>query len=152
LALFAISVDISGPDGYTQIIDVSNNYALPEDGEYRVVIPPFELPGRYELTIRMKGETLQRELPMYVEVIATDLQSTINTRGEAVPEDSLDTMAANAGIALLVAAMVLLWFLRRRRARRLAVWNNRSRNAGTEEDAPLLKGLRAGGEDRDNLS
>ena len=56
LALFAISVDISGPDGYSQVIDVSNNYALPDDGEYRVVISPFELPGRYELTVRVKGE------------------------------------------------------------------------------------------------
>jgi hypothetical protein len=152
LALFAISVDISGPDGYTQIIDVSNNYALPDDGEYRVVIPPFDLPGRYELTVRLKGETLQRELPMYVEVIATDSQSTINTRGELIPEDSLDMLVVNAGIALLVAVIVLTWFLRRRRARRLAVWQKRARNSDTGEEAPLLKGFRAGREDHDSLS
>jgi hypothetical protein len=152
LALFAISVDISGPDGYAQVIDISNNYALPDDGEYRVVIPPFELPGRYELTVRLKGETLQRELPMYVEVIATESQSTINTRGELIPQDSLDMMVVNAGIALLVAAIVLVWFLRRRRARRLAVWQKRARNSGTGEDAPLLKGFKAGREDHDGPS
>ena len=89
---------------------------------------------------------------MYVEVIATDSQSTVNTRGELVPEDNLDMLVVNSGIALFVAALVLLWFLRRRRAKRLAVWEKRGRKAVNEEDAPLLKGLRADGDDHDSLS
>lgn len=148
LQLFTITVEITGPDGSSQLIDVSADYALPADGEYRVIIPPFERPGRYELKVRLEGETLQRELPMYVEVIATEVHSIINTRGEQVPEDSLQSVAIRVGVALLIAIFALIWFLRRRRRRRLALWERRSRDDGSTEEAPLLTGLKAGTDDR----
>jgi len=148
LNLFVISVEITGPDGGTQLIDVSANYAVPADGEYRVSIPAFELPGRYELMARVEGETLHRELPMYVEVIATGVQSTINTQGEQIPEESLKTIAINAGLALLVVIFALMWFLSRRRKRRLDLWERRSRGNGGAEDGPILSGFTAGEEER----
>ena len=148
LELFSITVEITGPNGDKQLIDVSADYALPADGEYRVIIPPFELPGRYELMVRLTGDTLQRELPMYVEVIASEVLSRINTRSEQLPEDSLQSVAVKVGVALLVTIFTLIWFLRRRRRRRLALWERRSRDNGRAEDAPLLSGLKAPTDDR----
>ncbi len=148
LELFTISVEITGPNGAMVLIDVSGEYAVPADGEYRVTIPAFELPGRYELMAQVRGETLQRELPMYVEVTASDVQPKISTRGEQLPEESLESIVINAGVALLVAIVVLLWFLRRRRKRRLALWERRSRDTGTAEDSQLLSGLTATTQER----
>ncbi len=148
LALFAIELEIIGPDGTRQLIDVSGNYNLPADGEYRVTIPAFELPGRYEVMARISAQSLQRELPMYVEVHATEVQSRINTRGEQIPLDSLDGMARKAGGAVLLTAVALAWFLRRRRQRRLALWQRRSRDTTNDEDAPLLSGVAASGHKR----
>jgi len=148
LELFTISVDITGPDGAVALIDVSGEYEVPADGEYRVNIPAFQQSGRYQLMARVQGETLQRELPMYVEVVASDVQSMINTRGEQVPEESLESIAINAGVVLLVVIVVLMWFLRRRRKRRLALWERRSRDNGNSEGSQLLSGLSARTEER----
>jgi len=150
LELFAITVEITGPDGGKQLIDVSGNYSLPADGEYRVLISAFERPGRYELIARIKGQTLQRELPMYVEVVATETQSAINTRGMDIPEDNLGRIAINAGVALLLVILLLIWNLRRRRRNRMALWQRRYKEtAGAPAaDTDLLTGLSAGGEER----
>ncbi len=144
LQLFAITVEITGPDGKRQVIDVSNNYLVPADGEYRVAIPAFDLPGRYELLARIQGDTLQRELPMYVEVIATDTDtaSAINTRGVEVPDENLADTAINVGIATVIAIVVLIWVVRRRHQRRLALWRSRYRgNADPATD--LVTGIKA---------
>ncbi len=150
LALFSISVEISGPDGTREVIDVSGSYTVPEDGEYRVTIPAFELPGRYKLMARLKGETLQRELPMYVEVIATEVQSTLNTRGERLPEESLESIAINIGLVLLVAILLLMGYLHRRRKRRLALWERRSRDSGAPDNEPVMSGFAANAEERND--
>ena len=148
LELFTISVEITGPDGATALIDVSAQYAVPADGEYRVAIPAFQLPGRYQLMARVRGETLQRELPMYVEVMASDVQSKISTRGEQLPEESLESIALNVGVVLVVAILALLWFLRRRRKRRMALWERRSRDTDNSGDSQLLSGLTANTQER----
>ena len=152
LELFAITVEITSPDGSRQIIDVSSNYSLPDDGEYRVVIPAFELPGRYELTARIQGQTLQRKLPMYVEVIATETQSTINTRSMEIPEENLANIAVNAGIVLLLAFLLLFWHLRRRRRKRMALWQRRyeETTGAPAPDTDLLAGLSADGQERND--
>ena len=148
LALFQVSVEITGPDGSVHSIDVSSTYALPDNGEYRITIPPFDMPGRYELMARVQRDTLQRELPMYVEVIAPEVQSKISTRGEQLPVDNLGSIALKLGIALFIATIALMWFLRRRRQRRMELWRRRSLNNGSSDDAPLFKGFAANSEER----
>ena len=101
MQLFAISVLITGPDDFSETIDVTGTYPLPATGEYRVSIPAFERGGRYQLLVELKGETLERELPLYVEVIAPEAAPTISTRPPDVPEEDLK------GPALSLAAIVL---------------------------------------------
>ncbi|MFT6052749.1 MAG: hypothetical protein ACI9B9_002404 [Halioglobus sp.] len=146
LALFAITVEVSGPNGDSQIIEVSQRYDLPADGEYRIAIPAFEIAGRYQVMVRVNGETLQRELPMFVEVTGTPSNPAINTKGAELPDDNLFQIGIVAGCGLLLALAILLGYLRRRRQRSLAQWQRRYRETATAPaDEVLIKGLQANG-------
>lgn len=146
LSLFSITVDISGPNGGSEIIDVSQRYDLPSDGEYRIAIPAFEIAGRYQILVRVNGETLQRELPMFVEVRGTPSNPAINTKGAELPDDNLLQIGIVVGCGLLLSLAILLGFLRRRRQRRLAQLKRRYRDTGlSSADETLVQGLQADG-------
>ncbi|MBT4520468.1 MAG: VWA domain-containing protein [Halieaceae bacterium] len=146
LELFAISLEIVDPAGETEVIDVSSLYPVPSDGEFRIAVPAFEHPGRYELLARVAGKTVRRELPMYVEVVATATNTTISTRVQALPEQDFKQSAIVLGGLLLVVAVVLLWHQRRRRRRRIEQWERRSRDAIAEE-GELITGIHASEEE-----
>jgi LPXTG-motif cell wall-anchored protein len=149
LGLLAIELAIKGPDGKVETIDVSSRYPVPETGEYRVAVPAFEEGGRYELLVRVNGKTLQRELPMYVEIIASPARSAISTRPPELPETSLLVPIASLVGALTLIGLTALWISRRRRRKRLALWQRRF-ESGDAEDAPVLHGVRANsGDERD---
>ncbi len=143
LELFAISVTITGPQGYAADIDVSGSYPPPATGEYRVAIPAFEAGGRYQLTVKLNGKILQRELPMYVEVVGARTRPSISTRSEGIPEDDLLRPALTVGAVFLVAIIAILWTVRRRRLRRLALWKQRFQQSGDEPGGAAVVGLRA---------
>ena len=134
LSVLGLTVDISGVDGPLTRIDVSRDYPAPADGEYRVAIPPFDLPGRYTLTVRVDTGTLQRELPMIVEVTGTPSREVISTRALDTPMEDFEGAALTLGVLLLVGAAMVLWVLRRRKQRKLETYQRRFRNAPTLGD------------------
>jgi hypothetical protein len=147
LGLFALSVHIQGPRGGEIVIDVSRDYPIPEDGEYRITVPPFEEPGRYQILARLTAQTLQRELPMYVDVIATPAKSTLVTRGDDLPEDDLGAPLFGLGAIILVLGALAYLILRRRKRRKLDLWHRRSRISESAEEAELVEGMSAGPEE-----
>lgn len=147
LGLLDVSLDIVGPDGATRTIDVSGRYPLPDNGEYRVTVPAFERGGRYKLLARVSGKTLQRELPMHVEVIAGPSESAISTRPSDVTEPSLIVPVVSLVSVIGLVALVSLWISRRRRRRRLELWKRRFQDSQPGADTPVLGGVRADGEE-----
>jgi hypothetical protein len=134
LSVFGITVEISGAGGTLTRIDVSGDYPVPADGEYRVTIPPFDLPGRYTVTVRLDTGTLQQELPMMVEVTATPSREVITTRALDVPMEDFEGAALTAGVLLLVGLAIVLWVLRRRKQRKLETYQRRFRVAPEHGD------------------
>jgi hypothetical protein len=152
LGLFSITVEVQGPRGKTMEIDVSGTYPLPEDGEYRVTVPPFDEPGRYQLLARIDAKTLHRELPMFVEVVATPAKPTLVTRGLELPENDLQAPLVGLGIGLLVGAVLVWYILRRRKRKRLEIWQRRSRQVnGNGRDSGLFEGISAANEGADTM-
>ena len=148
LGVFELSVEIEDPRGGKQIIDVMNDYEVPGDGEFRVVIPGMEVPGRYKVVARLKGETLQRELPMFVEIVATLTNSAISTRGEEIPEQDFQAPLLRFALIFAVAAVFIAWLLRRRKQQKLAVWHGRNLglangSGGTDTQSDAVSGMRA---------
>jgi len=149
LDLFSISIEVQGDTTEPVLIDVSSQYPVPDDGEFRITVPPFALPGRYRVMVRVNTQTLQRELPMYVDVAAVTADPAIVTRGDELPQDDLKKPLVKAGIMLLVAALALLVVLRRRKRRQLELWRRRSRSGAAVGDGEaLVQGLRAGSADQ----
>ncbi|WP_116364248.1 vWA domain-containing protein [Parahaliea mediterranea] len=151
LGLFRIAVSINGPGGYREQIDVSERYALPQNGEYRIVIPAFSTPGRYQLVAQVSGKTLQRELPLHVEVIADPAENSISSRPAELPDASLTAPMLTLFGGVAAVALIAWGISRRRRQRRLALWEQRfsgNGDDGGEEDAdPVIQGVSAQAED-----
>ncbi|MEZ5554763.1 VWA domain-containing protein [Haliea sp.] len=143
LQLFTLSVQITGPEAYSELIDVTGRYPVPANGEYRVSIPAFERGGRYQLLVQLRGETLQRELPLYIEVIAEEAAPAISTRPPMVPEQDLQRPALTLAVVLLLAVAVALWVYRRRRKRKLAIWQRRFDASRGAADETVVAGLSA---------
>ncbi|WP_170287365.1 vWA domain-containing protein [Halioglobus maricola] len=129
LTAFELVVDILAPDGSREIIPVSARYEAPLDGEYRVSVPVFEQAGRYEFMVRLNAQTLQRELPLHVEVMPKPEQATLVTRGDELPEDEYTAPLAAVGAAVCAAGLLVWYILRRRKKRKLEIWERRAKQA-----------------------
>jgi hypothetical protein len=144
LQLFALRLDIEGPADFQRTVDVSADYPVPGNGEYRVAIAGFEQPGRYLVTARLEGKTLRRQVRMYVQVTPTAATPSISTRGDELPPIDFRTPALVLGGVLLLLTVLVSWYLRRRRQRRLELWRRRSREvAANDGESGLLEGLSA---------
>lgn len=147
LAALPITVEVERAGGKGAVIDVSGSYPFPVDGEYRVLLPAFDEPGRYRVLARVDARTMQRELPMYVEVEPTPETSAIVTRGTEVAQQDLRLPLLTAGLVLAGVLLALWWILRRRRRRRLELWQRRGRaGEGKPGAGDPLPGGRGGGE------
>ncbi|GAB3271996.1 vWA domain-containing protein [Parahaliea aestuarii] len=147
LGMFGITLSISGPNGYREDIAVSERYGVPETGEYRISIPAFAAAGRYQLVARVSGETLQRELPMHIEVTADPAESTISSRPAELPDASLTIPMLTLAAVVAAIGFIAWWISRRRRKRRLALWEQRFRDNGEALDDPAMDGVSAAPED-----
>lgn len=143
LGAFNLFVDIIGPSGGTERIDVMRSYPLPADGEYRVLLPPFTASGRHAITVRLEAGTLQRELPLLVEVATPPEETTLVTRGQAPPQDDFKTPLAGLMGVLVLVLVVVWWILRRRKRRKLEIWQRRARNAASLTGEFPAAGLKA---------
>ena len=141
LALFNITVEVKDPGGERTVLDVSADYPVPSDGEFRVLMPAFEEPGRFQIFARVNTGTLQRELPMYVEVTQTLAKTPLVTRGDQVPDQDLKTPMIGAAVLAVVAAALIWWILRRRKRRRLELWQRRATQNSVEDT--ILSGVSA---------
>jgi len=150
LSVFDLLVEIRDPKGDVRVLDVMADYDVPADGEYRVQIPGLDLPGRYKITARLLGDTLERELPMYVEMTGSLNNSRISTLGELQPEGDFRTPVLAFVAALLVIALIVSGLLTRRRRRKLEVWKRRNLRAANDSHNPVVSGMRAPSEDRDS--
>ena len=149
LSVFDLLVEIDGPNGETGVVDVMAEYAVPEDGEYRVQIPGMDTPGRYRITARLLGETLERELPMVVEITGSPTNSRISTLGELQPEGDFRAPVLTFGAALVLIGFVVSAVLARRRRKKLEVWKRRKLNASNGNQNSVVSGMRATQEDHD---
>lgn len=151
LSAFKLVVEVSSPSGRLQQIKVSEAYPAPVDGEYRVLIPVFEEPGRYELMVRLEGQTLQRELPLHIEVAPPPEKATLVTRGQEPPGDDFKAPLAILAAVLAMTLCIIWLILRRRKKRKLEIWERRSRQleAGALAREPLAGVTAAGTDDRD---
>ena len=144
LKAFNLYVDITAPDGQNERIDVSDSYPPPADGEYRVLVPGFDQSGRYEIMVRLHAQTLERELPLHVQVAPPPDQATLVTRGQEPPQDDFRAPLAGLGGVLLVIVIAVWLILRRRKKRKLEVWQRRARNGGSPGGSDFAgAGLRA---------
>jgi von Willebrand factor type A domain len=124
LARFRVSLEVTHPLGKQEVVEISEHN---EAGIFRVASPPLDQPGRYRLMVRVDSDGLQRDLPVYIEVGVPPEKPTLVTRGEEPPEDDFHVplmWLSGVSATLLVA----VWFvLRRRKQRKLALWQKRSR-------------------------
>lgn len=149
LSVFDLLVEVEGPKGETLVVDVMVEYPVPADGEYRVAIPGMDTPGRYKITARLLGETLERELPMYVEITSSPTNSRISTLGEIQPEGDFRAPVLTFGAALLLIGLIVSALLARRRRKKLEVWKRRNLNAADGNHNSVVSGMRATTQDHD---
>lgn len=141
LSRLSISLSVRSPAGAEQLIDVSD--ADREGGNsYSIAVPPFESAGRHEITARVRSAGLAYDLPVYVDVIATQSREAISTRVEDVIPEDLEKPVISLGVFLLVALAIVLAVLRRRRERKLELWQNRFADPEGKGESGLFPGIR----------
>jgi hypothetical protein len=81
---------------------------------------------------------------MYVEVLAPVERPTLTTRGQVPPEDDFYAPLMWLGGATALALVLTWWLLRRRKQRKMALWQKRARQAqGENGDGALVSGVSA---------
>lgn len=149
LSLFDIAIIIEDPDGVKSTVAVSSAYVLPQDGEYRVSIPAFEKAGRHNVLVSVSGETMQRELPMYVEVAAPPATRGFSSKGSEVPENEFQKPMLGMAALVALVLLIVMWMLYRSRQRKLALWQDRYQDGADDDpEGELLPGLSAVDDER----
>ncbi|MEH6588188.1 MAG: vWA domain-containing protein [Halioglobus sp.] len=144
LAAFDVSLEVMGPQGQTEVVAVDTPAS---DGVFSVVTPVLGQKGRYRLMVRADNDTLRRDLPIYVEVGVPIEQATLVTRGQEPPEDDFRApLMWLSGVFAVVLAVIWL-ILRRRKQRKLALWQKRSREINGNGGNATLSGAPSLGED-----
>ncbi|MEH6518015.1 MAG: vWA domain-containing protein [Halioglobus sp.] len=146
---FEVSLAVVNPSGVIESLPADLVPVSVSETGYVLSLPPFKEAGSHVVKIGLRGEGLQRELPVYVEAVAANPREVISTRVEDVPEEDLKIPAIRFAVLAVVAMAVLLAVLRRRRQRKLAIWQQRFSDPEGKGQSGLFPGIRAEGE-RDN--
>ena len=141
LSDLSISLSVRSPAGTEQLIDVSGADREGGDG-FAIVVPSFESAGRHEVTARVRSAVLAYDFPVYVDVVATQSREAISTRVEDVIPEDLEKPLISLGVFLLVALAIVLAVLRRRRNRKLELWQNRFADPEGKGESGLFPGIR----------
>ena len=137
----AISLRVLGPSGEQQI------FAAPrvdrDSGNlFAITVPALALPGRYEVSAKVNSGESNYEFPIFIDVITTQSKETISTRVENITPEGLEKPIISLGVFVLVALAVLLAVLRRRRQRKLELWQNRFDDPEGKGASGLFPGIR----------
>ncbi len=120
-----LDIAISGPNGYSAHL---GDEALvgPAQDAYRVALPAMPQPGEYRLRITLLAGEIERELSLFLEVVAPPDLPTLSTRGTTPERDDFRLPLIALG-SVIVAALLVLWvILRRRKRRKIAIWEKRA--------------------------
>ncbi|MEP4148149.1 MAG: vWA domain-containing protein [Halioglobus sp.] len=148
LSGFDVTLEVKGPQGKTEVVAVGDSSS---EGVYRVVTPSLEQPGRYQLLLRVNAASLKRELPIYLEVGVPAEQPTLVTRGQELPEDDFQApLMWLAGVCAVILFVVWL-ILRRRKQRKLALWQKRAREISGNGQSRTIPGAPSVKETADRL-
>ena len=143
-----LSMEVRGPQGTVEVVSVGNTSS---EGVIQAVTPALEQPGRYELMLRVTTTAFQRELPIYLEVGVPAEQPTLVTRGQELPEDDFQApLMWLAGVFAIVMCIVWL-ILRRRKQRKLALWQKRAREISGNGQSRTIPGAPIVNETGDHL-
>lgn len=137
LSRYQLLLEVTSPRGTSERFTLDKT---DEDGLYRVITPALQFPGRYRLMLRLEGEGIEREMPVYIEVGVPVEQPTLVTRGEEPPED--DFQAPLIWLTGVSSALLLMvWYiLHRRKQRKLALWQRRAREMRSNGNQATLGG------------
>ena len=141
LSQLSISLSVRGPVGGEQVIGVSAADRAAGD-DFAIVLPSFESAGRYEIAAQVRSAGLAYEFPVYIDVIATQSREAISTRVEDITPEGLEDPVISLGVFLLVVLAILLAVLRRRRERKLKLWQNRFADPEGKGESGLFPGIR----------
>ncbi len=137
---FEISLAVHDPAGKPLSL-ASQPVGVSSEG-FLIPVPPLPKAGRHELTVRLEGEGMTRELPLFVEAVAANPREIISTRVEDVPEQDLKVPAIRFGALAAVIAAVVLTILRRRRRKKLALWEQRFADPEGKGQSGLFPAIR----------
>lgn len=140
LSRYQLFLEVTTPLGTTERVPLD---APDASGHFQVNTPPLETPGRYRLMVRLEGEGLEREMPIYIEVGVPIEQPTLVTRGETPPDDDFQApLIWLSGVS--TAVLLLVWYiLHRRKQRKLALWQKRARDMKSNGNQATLGGATA---------
>ncbi len=138
-----ISLQITDPDGLQEVIDVTDRYSVPADGEYRIQLVPPNKAGRYGILVRVDGQTFQREIPMYVQVLPRPQSVSVSTRTAKLEDPPMDNYLP-VGIALVLMILVIWLVVHLRRRKRMQEWKQRYQNNLTDK---VVEGIKVNRDD-----
>lgn len=125
---FALTVEVTDPQGNQQQIDLAASGSGIAGERYTAELPVFDLPGRYRVLARQDNLDITRQTVTWVEVLPTGLNQSITTRSREASEQNFQRPVLSLVVLGLVAAVALAWMLRQRRQRKLELWHRRFRD------------------------
>lgn len=133
LAQISLSLLITQPDGSVQRTDFAAGELNPSEGRFRITLPVTETPGRYRVLLRLQSPAVQLELPLLLDLHAPADQATLVTRKFESTEDEFRMPLIALGAVTATALLVIAWILRRRKRRKLEIWERRSRELSARQ-------------------
>jgi hypothetical protein len=140
---FEVSLAVVNPTGVIEALPADLVAVKVSEAGYVLSLPALKQAGSHVFKIGLRGEGVQRELPVYVTAVAANPREIISTRVEDVPEVDLKIPAIRFAVLTVIALAVLLMVLRRRRQRKLALWQQRFSDPEGKGRSGLFPGIRA---------
>ena len=143
LSGLSLSVLVRDPAGEVTPFDVALTEKADPSGPLLFTLPTMATAGRYEITARIRdGDEWIYDYPVYLDVVAMDSRQSISTRVEDITPEGLEGPVISLGVLILVALAVLLRVLKRRRERKLKLWQERFADPEGKGDSGLFPGIR----------
>jgi len=133
LAGIDIALLITHPDGEVTRSDFAAGVLTSSEGRFNIPLPVMDTPGRYRVLVRLNAQTVQLELPLLLDLLAPADQATLVTRKFEPVDDEFRMPLIALGTGAVAAILVIAWILRRRKRRKLEIWQRRSRELSARQ-------------------